>query len=84
MAFRKTVQTESGVEVKDAYIRVEGVSLTAKDRVNFQARSYVDPSKNWFHQDQFECAYDMSKSNPMAQAYEHLKSLSAYAGSQDC
>jgi hypothetical protein len=84
VALKKTVQIESGVQVQNAYVRVEGVSLTAKDRVNFQVRFYVDPSKNWFHQDQFECAYDLNKSNPMAQAYEYLKSLDSYANAQDC
>lgn len=84
MALKKTLQTETGIEVKDAYIRVEGVSLTSKDRVNFQVRAYVDTTKSWFYQNQFECPYDLGKSNPIAQAYDYIKSLPVYAGAQDC
>ena len=84
MAIRKTIQTESGVEVTDAYIRVEGVSLTSKNRVNFQVRAYADTTKSWFDQNQFKCSYDLGKSNPIAQAYDYLKSLPNYANAQDC
>jgi hypothetical protein len=84
MAFKKTVTTSHGIEVKDAYHRVDGVKLASKDRIQFQLRSSVDGVLPHFSDAQFECAYDMNGANPIAQAYVHIKSLPKYADAQDC
>jgi hypothetical protein len=32
----------------------------------------------------YTCAYDLTGANPIAQAYEHLKTLEDFAGAVDC
>lgn len=84
MAIKKTVETLQGVQVANAYHRVESVSLRGKDGIHFILRSYADTSKPSFQEMGFLSAYDMTGKNPIAQAYEHLKSLPDFAGATDC
>lgn len=84
MAIKKTIETLQGVKVQDAYCRVENVSLRGKDTIYFVLRSYADTSKSFFQEDNFLSAYDMSGKNPIAQAYEHLKSLPQFSDAVDC
>lgn len=84
MALKKTVTTSHGIEVKDAYHRVEGVKLASKNQIQFQLRSSVDGTLPHFLDAQLECVYDMNGANPIAQAYAHIKSLPEYSDAQDC
>ena len=84
MALKKTVTTTSGLTAQDAYHRVEGVILEGKDTIKFMVRSYADTSLPAFQESAFACEYDLSKSNPIAQAYEHVKTQSEFANAQDC
>ncbi len=84
MALKKTVSTIFGFEAKDAYHRVEGLRLAAKDRIQFQARASIDADHAHFSDQMYECAYDIDGANPIAQAYEYLKTLEEFAGATDC
>lgn len=85
MALKKTTKTEWGIEVKEAYSRIENVILTAKDKITFHVRSYVsNDGVPFFTEKVFGCAYDINGENPIKQAYLHLKTLPEFAGAVDC
>ena len=85
MALQKTVPTPFGFEAQGAYHRVEGVQLTTKTQINFQVRAYKDASGvPYFAEQQHSCAYDLNGANPIAQAYEFLKTLPEFENAADC
>jgi hypothetical protein len=84
MAIKKSVQTSFGVDVLDAYHRVEGVQLVSKDKIKFQVRASLDGVKPHFDDAAYECAYDIQGDNPIRQAYRHLKTLTEFANAIDC
>ena len=84
MALEKIVITDTGLRCSNAYIRVEGLSLIKKDEINFFVRSYADKDKQPFSEKIHYCAYDLNGTNPIAQAYAHLKTLPEFADAIDC
>jgi hypothetical protein len=84
MALKKSTQTPFGISVSDAYHRVEGLKIVGKDKVQFQVRASVDGVMPHFSDEQRECTYNIAGSNPIKQAYEHLKTLPEFAGATDC
>lgn len=85
MALTKTTKTEWGIEVKDAYSKVENVILTAKDKITFHVRSYVsNDGVPFFTEKVFGCDYDINGENPIKQAYLHLKTLTEFSDAVDC
>lgn len=84
MALKKTVITAHGFEAKDAYHRVEAVSILNKTQLRFKLRSYIDPEKEFFGEQDMEVAYDLDGNNPIKQAYVQLKKLSDFAEATDC
>jgi hypothetical protein len=84
MALKKSVQTSFGIDVIDAYHRVENVQLVSKDKIHFQVRASLDGVKPHFDDAAYECVYDIQGDNPIRQAYRHLKTLPEFAGATDC
>jgi hypothetical protein len=84
MALKKTTKTVFGLEVVDAYHRVEGVRLLEKDKIQFQLRSSLDGVLPHFSDAQHECAYSTDGVNPIAQAYNYIKTLPDFADAKDC
>lgn len=84
MALKKTVVTPQGFEAKDAYHRVSFVRLDGKTKIVFIVSSCKDASSDAFEERSFESAYDMNGSNPIQQAYEHLKTTDNFADAEDC
>lgn len=85
MALEKTVTTPHGFAAKNAYHRVEGLELSAKDTMSFLVRSYKQPyGFPCFFEKHMTAAYDIEGGNPIAQAYSHLKTLPEFAGAIDC
>jgi hypothetical protein len=84
MAIKKTIQTEFGFTVANAYFRVEGIRLIGKDKIQFQLRTSTDGVKPHFLDEQHECVYFLDGSNPIEQAYKHIKTLPEFAESTDC
>ena len=84
MAIEKTVTTSYGIEVQDAYHRVEGLSIIGKNQIHFRVRSSVDGVLPHFSDVEYQCAYELDGQNPIKQAYKHLKTLSEFTNSMDC
>lgn len=86
MALEKTVDLITGFQAVDAYHRVEGLTMEAKDKIAFRVRMYKDGSNTYpaFDERGFVCAYDLDGANPLSQAYTHLKTLPEYADAKDC
>lgn len=84
MAIKKTVQTDFGFNVSDAYHRVEGVQIVGKDKISFQLRASVDGVFPHFSDKSYTCAFDINGENPISQAYDHLKTLPEFSDAVDC
>ena len=84
MAIKKQVVTPHGFTVSDAYHRVEDVTIIGKDKMNFSVKVYKDTDKESFASFSFVCLYDLAGSNPLQQAYIHLKTREEFAGATDC
>lgn len=84
MAIKKDAATVYGINVKDAYHRVDNVNIVGKTRMSFHVYKYVDSSKPFFAEHTFEAEFDMLGENPIAQAYAHLKTLPEFADAVDC
>jgi hypothetical protein len=84
MALSKTIITVQGFEAVDAYHRAEIILLIGKDQISFHVRSYLTPNKPFFQEKIITAPYDLNGGNPIAQAYEHLKTLPEFEGAVDC
>lgn len=83
MALQKTVTTDHGLNAKNAYHRVESVQIVGKTKIAYFCRSYASPENIPFAESWYESAYDIDGTNPIAQAYEYLKTLSEFADAED-
>ena len=83
MALKQNTETQYGFVVNDAYIRVQTANVS-KDKMTFSVFLYADKEKPSFDSKVFSCAYEINGLNPIAQAYEHLKTLPEFAGATDC
>jgi hypothetical protein len=85
MALEKTVQAPQGFEAQNAYHRVEGLQVKNKTTISYMVRSYKDHSGvPAFADCQYESSYSIDGKNPIAQAYEHLKTLPEFENAKDC
>ena len=85
MAIKNTVTTSHGIEVVDAYQRVECVEIVGKTQICYRVRSYKDNTGLPFFEEKFMTSeYDINGSNPIGQAYSHLKTLPDFSGAVDC
>lgn len=85
MALQKTITTAQGIEVTNSYQRVEFVTIDKnKSSISFRLRVYKDITSNSYLSDAvFNCSYNINESNPIQQAYEHLKTLPQFADAAD-
>jgi hypothetical protein len=85
MAIKQNISTVSGIDVADAYHRVEQVILVNKSNITFAVNAYKDSEiKAYLTSKFYSCQYDLEGSNPMAQAYAHLKTLEEFENAVDC
>jgi hypothetical protein len=85
MALKKTTNTIFGIEVKDAYLRVESQKLINKSAVEFEVVCYADNQQTVsFSKSHFISPYDLNGDNPFKQAYEHIKTLPQFSDAVDC
>ena len=82
MALQTNITTTHGITVSSAYCRVADVSLS-KDTMSFSLWFYADKEKAPFEKKTFTSVYDLNGTNPIKQAYLHLKSLDELAGATD-
>ena len=90
MAFERTINTNTGITVQNAYSKVEFLSLIGKDSISFNIRNYTaNPTDTEVHlpffseEKNFKCAYDLNGENPIRQAYTYLKTLPEFEGVSD-
>lgn len=84
MAIKKSITTIHGINLNDAYIRVEALRLVNKSSIAFNVCIYADSEKPMVDGRTVECAYDIDGANPLEQAYSYLKELHEFAGALDC
>lgn len=84
MALMKKTTTYFGIEVLNAYHRVEGVRIVAKNKLQFQVRVSIDGLAPHFSDTEYECAYDLNGKNPIEQAYIFVKTLPEFENAIDC
>lgn len=84
MVIKKQVVTPHGFTVSDAYHRVEDAIIIGKTKMNFSVKVYKDTDKEPFAASSFVCGYNLDGSNPIAQAYTHLKTMPEFAGAENC
>jgi hypothetical protein len=84
MAIQKDFETVFGIKLTNAYCRVDNVVINEKTKMAFLLKTYADKNAKEIHTQMFQCAYILVGANPIAQAYEHLKTLPEFAGATDC
>jgi hypothetical protein len=84
MALKKDITTRQGIEIKDAYFRVVSVRLNSKSGMEYVVAFSKDSELPAVDSTSYDCAYNLTGANPIAQAYEHLKTLPEFAGAADC
>lgn len=84
MALQLTKTTKFGIEVKNAYIRVEQLSINVKENMHFVTKSYKDKELPSFEENFYNISYDLNGENPIKQAYLHLKTLPEFVDAVDC
>ena len=84
MALSKTLETVHGFQAINAYHRVEAVTLIGKNQISFHVRSYAATDKPFFAEQIFTAPYELDGTNPIKQAYDHLKTLPKFTGATDC
>jgi hypothetical protein len=84
MALKKTITTRQGIEIEDAYFRIVHVTLNGKTGMQFVLAFSKDAQSPSVDSTAYDCAYNLTGENPIAQAYAHLKTLSEFSGAVDC
>lgn len=84
MALQKNIETVHGVDINNAYHRVDNIVINNKNQLTFLLNIYADKNFTPVAVESYACEYDLNKENPLKQAYEHLKTLPEFAGAQDC
>lgn len=82
MALQKTI-TFKGVTVANAYIKVQTFSGD-KESLTFDVAIRSKAEEQVLSVSSFEVFYDINGTNPIKQAYAHLKTLPEFAGATDC
>lgn len=87
MALQKTVQlkTNLGTDAtfSDAYIKVSSVKVE-KNFARALVQTHKEKDGQVLEQKGYSFEYKLDGLNPIAQTYNHLKSLAEFAGAVDC
>ena len=85
MALSRNIDTVWGIMVSGSYCRVEAVTFASKNSMSFHVRSYTAAKDvPFFIEQTITCPYDITGSNPIAQAYQFLKTLPEFSDATDC
>ena len=84
MAIQKDFETVFGINLTDAYCRVDNIVINEKTNMMFLLKTFADKTAKEIHTQTFQCAYVVDGENPLAQAYNYLKTLPEFSGSVDC
>jgi len=92
MALQKTIQSDIGLEVQNAYIRIDGYSCY-ENNINARVRAYINKDMQMQgkmpisgSEDIITLVVDYSDTavNTKKQIYEHMKTLEKYVDAVDC
>ena len=84
MALKKTITIFGDIEVKNAYLRVENISIFEKTKLVFSIVGRKTPESQIISSNSYNCDYNINGDNPIKQAYLHIKSLPEFADAVDC
>lgn len=85
MALEMNDKSPSGIYAKDAYHRVEDISIKSKEFLFYRVRSYASKdAKTPFNDIEYRALYDIYGDNPIKQAYNHLKKTEKFESALDC
>lgn len=85
MALQKTIQSNFGLEIPNAYHRVGRIQIVNKTEMTFVVNTFVDDKTDFpIKTESYTCGYVLTGSNALTQAYNHLKTLEEFAGAEDC
>jgi hypothetical protein len=85
MALKKTIQSNFGIEISNAYHRIGRIQIVNKSEMTFVVNAFVNSETTIpVEVNSYSCAYDLAGGNALAQAYAYLKTLPDFAGSTDC
>ena len=85
MALKKTIQSNFGLEISNAYHRVGRIQIVNKSEMTFVVNAFVDDKNDLpVETKSHNCDYSLTGNNALAQAYAHLKTLEEFAGATDC
>jgi hypothetical protein len=84
MALKKTITIFGDIEVKNAYLRVENVSIFEKTKLVFSIVGRKTPESQIISSNSYNCEYNIDGENPIKQAYVHAKALPEYSEAIDC
>lgn len=81
MALLKTI-THKGITIQNAYHKVTGAQIT-KVNMSFDCTVSASSGSEALAKETYFCDYDIAGENPIKQAYQHLKTLPEFSGSED-
>ena len=81
----KLTKKAFGIEVPNAYHRIDEVLIVKKNKMQICVNSYSESSRSEpFYKEVFDFSYDFAGSNPLEQGYVSLKQTEAFASAEDC
>jgi hypothetical protein len=83
MALTNNINHSNGLSAPRSYIKVLSVEVTKQNGTAVVA-FYAEQNKEAFQNKSYAFAYDLDEKNPIAQAYNHLKTLPEFSGAIDC
>jgi hypothetical protein len=84
MALKKNIDSQFGITINDAYIRVENISFDSAKTMRFFVRIYAKQNFPALSEQQMELAFDMDGENPYVQVYQYLKTLPEFTNAINC
>lgn len=83
MALLITKKTDTGLLVENTYSRIDNIFIS-RNRMTITLNYYKDKDLLPFIWSTYGCEYTTDGENPFKQAYEYLKTLEEFKGSEDC
>jgi hypothetical protein len=84
MAIQSSIETEFGLHLPAAYIKIYSTATTCKEVLIFSTNIHADKNYPAISQRQYVCPLDLDGPNHIKQAYLYLKTLPEFANAIDC
>ena len=84
MALKKTIESNFGLQIPNAYHRVGRIQIVNKSEMTFVVNAFVDDKSDIpVESKSYNCEYVLSGNNAIAQAYNYLKTLEEFSTALD-